>query len=82
MARPEKQALVPCGELDSARIRRARYSFSYVNGAKNAKTLANFVPLLIPEFDEIYHSEHLFPVFRNADESTPTRQGENLHHWG
>ena len=73
------------GRLDSARNSvEPRYSFSYVNGAKDAQTLANFVPLLgFPEFDEIYHSEHLFPVFRNRlmNPRRPDRV-EYLHHLG
>ncbi len=42
------------------------YSFSYVGGAKDARETANFLPILgFPEFNELYRSDYLFPLFLN-----------------
>ncbi len=43
-----------------------RYKFVYIKGAKDAEQLCGFKPLIsFPQWDEIYYSTHLFPVFAN-----------------
>jgi hypothetical protein len=48
-----------------------RYRFVYINGAKEAQIKCRFEPLLsFPEFNKIYDSTYLFPLFANRLMST------------
>ncbi len=43
-----------------------KYKFVYINGAKDAQEKRGFKPLLsFPNFEEIYYSTNLFPIFAN-----------------
>jgi hypothetical protein len=43
-----------------------RYQFVYIKGAKDAEQQYGFQPLIsFPQWDEIYYSNHLFPIFAN-----------------
>ena len=57
----------PIGRLDADEdAQPTAYSFSYVGGAEDARELACFWPILgFPEFNELYQSDHLFPMLRN-----------------
>ena len=44
----------------------ARYQFVYIKGAKDAEQQCGFQPLIsFPQWDEVYYSNHLFPIFAN-----------------
>ena len=59
------RAWFPIGRLD-AEISQSRYSFGYTRGATRAAAQAGLQPLLaFPDFDGIYESSGLFPLFRN-----------------
>ncbi len=59
------RAWFPIGRLD-AEIGQSRYSFGYTHGATRAAAQAGLQPLLaFPDFDGIYESSELFPLFRN-----------------
>ncbi|MGB5634871.1 MAG: HIRAN domain-containing protein [Waterburya sp.] len=43
-----------------------RYQFVYIKGAKDAEQRYSFQPLIsFPQWNEVYYSTHLFPVFAN-----------------
>ena len=43
-----------------------RYQFVYIKGAKDAEQQCGFQPLIsFPQWNEVYYSTHLFPVFAN-----------------
>ena len=43
-----------------------RYQFVYIKGAKDAEQQCGFQPLIsFPQWDQVYYSTHLFPVFAN-----------------
>ncbi|ELS02433.1 hypothetical protein Xen7305DRAFT_00021470 [Xenococcus sp. PCC 7305] len=43
-----------------------RYQFVYLKGGKDAERKSGFKPLVcFPQWDEVYYSNHLFPVFAN-----------------
>jgi len=43
-----------------------RYQFVYIKGAKDAEQQCRFQPLIsFPQWDEVYYSNHLFPIFAN-----------------
>ena len=43
-----------------------RYQFVYIKGAKDAEQQSGFQPLIsFPQWDEVYYSNNLFPVFAN-----------------
>jgi hypothetical protein len=75
----------PVGRLDADEDSPiAAYSFHYVGGAQHAQTLANFLPIVgFPEFDQVYQSNKLFPLFRNRlmNPRRPDRD-EYLHQLG
>ena len=44
----------------------AKYQFVYIKGAKNAEQQCGFQPLIsFPQWDKVYYSNHLFPIFAN-----------------
>ena len=63
----ESRQWFPVGRLDSDDgAKPIAYTFSYINGAADAKALAHFSSILgFPEFAEWYQSDELFPLFRN-----------------
>ena len=72
----------PVGRLDSKDNSVDGYSFAYLRGAQEAQISANFVPIMgFPELDEIYWSDHLFPLFsgRLMNLSRPDRHGYSRH---
>lgn len=43
-----------------------QFGFVYIKGAKNAENISNFQPLpSFPDFDKLYRSKDLFPLFAN-----------------
>ena len=44
----------------------ARYQFVYIKGAKDAEQQCGFQSLIsFPQWDKVYYSDHLFPIFAN-----------------
>ena len=59
------RAWFPVGRLD-ADARSPHYRFRYTHGALKAQEDLGFMPLLaFPDFERVYESEHLFPLFMN-----------------
>ena len=75
----------PVGRLDADEDSpMVGYSFHYLGGAQHAQSSANFLPILgFPEFDQVYQSNELFPLFRNRlmNIRRPDRR-EYLHQLG
>lgn len=61
----QTRAWYPIGRLD-ADLSKSRYVFSYTQGAEIAHQRAGLKPLdAFPDFQKIYKSSELFPLFRN-----------------
>jgi len=59
------RAWYPIGRLD-AQPENHRFKFGYTRGAMDANRDSGFLPLYdFPNFDKIYESDELFPLFRN-----------------
>lgn len=60
---PQRRAWYPIGRLDQ---NRPGYRFAYTKGVERAIHEADFRPLLaFPDLRQEYHSQSLFPLFRN-----------------
>jgi len=57
----------PVGQLDADQsVQPTTYEFSYISGVEDARKAAHFFPIVgFPELQERYHSDDLFPLFRN-----------------
>lgn len=68
------RAWYPIGRLD-AQADHKHYRFSYTRGAMDAQRKSGFAPLYdFPDFEKIYESDRLFPLFKNRS-MTPGRRG-------
>ena len=82
---PQSRRWFPVGRLDAdENVLDVEYRFAYVKGAHEAQFSADFIPILgFPEFNQVYHSDHLFPLFsgRLMNTHRPDRH-EYLHQLG
>lgn len=66
---PSSKAWFPVGRLDvesQDEGEESHYRFRYTEGAMTAKSEVGFDPLIsFPDFNKDYHSERLFPLFKN-----------------
>lgn len=75
------RAWFPVGRLD-AEPESHNYSFRYTQGALNAEKQVGFAPLLaFPEFQEVYESSELFPLFMNRVISPSRKDFEQYLDW-
>ncbi len=73
------RAWFPVGQLDA---HPSHYRFRYTRGALSAQQDVGFAPLLaFPEFEKVYESDELFPLFKNRVISPNRKDFEEYIHW-
>jgi len=75
------RAWFPVGQLD-AQPNEPHYRFRYTRGALTAQESVGFSPLLaFPDFETVYESDELFPLFKNRVISPNRKDFEEYIHW-
>lgn len=75
------RAWFPVGQLD-AEPEASHYRFRYTQGALKAQHDVGFMPLLaFPEFERVYKSDELFPLFKNRVVSSKRTDFEEYIRW-
>ncbi len=77
----KSRAWFPVGRLD-AEADSPQYRFRYTKGAVKAKENLGFSPLLaFPDFERVYESDELFPLFKNRVISSKRTDFEEYIRW-